>query len=65
VFPNDTLYAECEVLAKRESASRPGAGIVTVKTAGRNQNGVIVCEFTRSMLIMKRGGDNVKAAANY
>ena len=28
----DTLYAESEVLEKRESKSRPGAGIVTCKT---------------------------------
>ncbi|HTO55852.1 MAG TPA: MaoC family dehydratase [Myxococcota bacterium] len=65
VFPGDTLYAESEVLAKRDSESRPGAGIVTVKTIGRNQERVVVCEFTRSMLIMKRGGDDVEARANY
>jgi acyl dehydratase len=51
VFAGDTLYAASEVLAKRESTSRPGQGIVTVKTIGKNQNGVVVCEFTRNMLI--------------
>jgi itaconyl-CoA hydratase len=65
VFPGDTLYAESEVLAKRDSESRPGAGIVTVKTIGRNQERVVVCEFTRTMLIMKRGGDDVEARADY
>jgi len=65
LFADDTLYAESEVLAKRESASRPGAGIVTVKTIGRNQNGVVVCEFSRTMLIMKRGGNDVEVRANY
>jgi itaconyl-CoA hydratase len=65
VFPGDTLYAESEVLAKRDSESRPGAGIVTVKTIGRNQQRVVVCEFTRTMLIMKRGGDDVEARADY
>jgi itaconyl-CoA hydratase len=65
VFPGDTLYAESEVVDKRDSASRPGAGIVTVKTIGKNQDGVVVCEFTRTMLIMKRGGDDVEARANY
>src|SRR5436305_6602041 len=30
VFVGETIYAESEVLAKRESASRPGQGLVTV-----------------------------------
>ncbi len=64
VFCGDTLYAETEVLDKRESASRPGDGIVTVKTIGRNQDGVAVCDFVRSMLVPKRG-HGVDAAANY
>jgi acyl dehydratase len=55
VFPGDTLYAESEVLEKRESKSRPTAGIVTVRTIGRNQSRMIVCEFERTMLIPKRG----------
>lgn len=55
VFPGDTLYAETEVLEKRESGSRPNQGIVTVKTIGRNQDGKVVCEFVRSMLVPKRG----------
>ncbi len=54
VFPGDTLYAETKVLEKRESRSRPNAGIVTVHTTGRNQDGVEVCTFERSMLIPKR-----------
>jgi acyl dehydratase len=32
VFAGDTLYAESEVLDKRESKSRPTAGLVTVRT---------------------------------
>ena len=55
VFVGDTLYAQSEVLAKRESKSRPHAGIVTVKTVGTTQSGTTVCEFDRSMLIPKRG----------
>lgn len=55
VFAGDTLYAETEVLSKRESRSRPDAGLVTVKTIGRNQDGVLVCEFERTMLIPKQG----------
>lgn len=55
LFPGDTLYAESEVIEKRESKSRPEQGIVTVKTTGRNQHGDIVCTFKRTMLIWKRG----------
>ena len=55
VFVGDTLYAESEVLAKRESKSRPTAGIVTVRTWGKKSDGTIVCEFDRNMLIPKRG----------
>ncbi len=55
LFPGDTLYAESEVVDKRESKSRPEQGIVTVKTIGKNQDGVIVCTFERKMLIWKKG----------
>jgi acyl dehydratase len=55
VFAGDTLYAESEVLSKRESASRPTQGIVTIKTTGKNQKGQVICTFTRSMLIPKEG----------
>jgi acyl dehydratase len=65
LFAGDTLYAESEVLDKRESKSRPGAGIVSVKTVGLNQEGVKVCEFNRAMLIMKRSGNDVEVKANY
>ena len=56
VFPGDTLYAESEVIGIRESKSRPTAGIVSVRTIGRNQDGVEVCVFERSMLIPKKAG---------
>lgn len=55
VFAGDTLYAESEVLDKRESRSRPGQGIVTIETRGHNQDGVQVCTFQRNMLIPARG----------
>jgi acyl dehydratase len=55
VFAGDTLYAESEVLEKRESKSRPGQGIVTIRTIGKNQEGVMVATFTRNMLIPSRG----------
>lgn len=55
LFPGDTLYAESEVIEKRESKSRPEQGIVTVRTTGKNQKGEVCCTFLRSMLIWKRG----------
>lgn len=55
LYAGDTLYAESKVLEKRESASRPTAGIVGVSTLGRNQEGTVVCSFERSILVPKRG----------
>lgn len=65
VFAGDTLYAESEVLAKRESASRPGQGVVSIRTVGRNQRGEAVCGFVRNMLIPFRGHAVEDRAGNY
>ena len=51
VFAGDTIRAETEVLAKRESKSRPGFGIVTVQTRGLNQRDEIVIDFERSIML--------------
>ena len=55
LYVGDTLYAESEVLEKRESKSRPNDGIVTVQTTGKNQDGTIVASYKRSALIPKKG----------
>ena len=55
VFNGDTLYAESEVLDKRESKSRPTQGIVTIETRARKADGTLVMTFKRTMLIPKRG----------
>ena len=55
LFVGDTLYAESEVLEMRLSESRKNAGIVTVKTIGKNQNGEVVASFKRSALIPTKG----------
>jgi itaconyl-CoA hydratase len=55
VFCGDTIYAESEVLEKRESKSRPGQGIVTVQTRAFKQDGTPIMDFVRSALIPKRG----------
>jgi len=54
LFHGDTLYVESEVLEKRPSRSRPDAGIVRLKHVGRNQEGVVVIEFTRTALFLRR-----------
>ncbi len=54
VFHGDTLYAETEVLEKRESRSRPEAGLVRLKQTGRKQDGTIVLEMERTVLFLKR-----------
>ena len=64
VFVGDTIYAESEVLSKRESAKRPTQGIVTVETRGTNQDGVEVMSFERTMLVHRRG-HSPEDAANY
>ena len=64
LFVGDTLVAESKVLDKRESKSRPGAGIVTVQTDGFNQDGKLICSFSRTMLIAKRG-NSVEDKVNY
>ncbi len=55
VFAGDTIYAESEVLAKRESASRPTQGIVTVRTRGLKSDGTVFMTFERTILVPKRG----------
>jgi acyl dehydratase len=55
VFEGDTLYAQSEVLSVRESESRPAMGVVSVKTTGFKQDGTVVMEFRRTILVYKRG----------
>lgn len=55
VYEGDTIYARSEVLEARESKSRPHQGIVKFKTTGYNQDGAVVIEFTRTILVYKRG----------
>ena len=55
LFEGDTVYSKSEVLAVRESQSRPKVGIVTVKTVGSNQNGTPVIAFKRTFMVWKRG----------
>jgi acyl dehydratase len=58
LFHGDTLYGQSEVLSTRLSQSRPGQGILTVRTDGYNQNKLKVCTFTRAVLLPTRPGDH-------
>ncbi|MBZ5603131.1 MAG: MaoC family dehydratase [Acidobacteriia bacterium] len=55
VFEGDTIYAQTEVIAKRESKSRPNMGLVEIKTTGFKQDGTVVMTFRRTILVYKRG----------
>ncbi len=57
VFVGDTLWSESLVLERRESASRPHAGIVTVRTRSLNQDGEEVLSFKRTFYVYKRGAE--------
>jgi acyl dehydratase len=55
VFHGDTLFAESEVLEVRPSESKPDRGVVRVHTRGYNQDGTLVVEFKRAVLVPKMG----------
>ena len=55
VFHGDTIYAESEVLDKRESKSRPNQGIVRIRTTGKKADGTVFMTFERKFLVPKQG----------
>jgi itaconyl-CoA hydratase len=55
LFEGDTLYAQTEILSIRESKSRPHMGIVVIKTTGFKQDGTVVMECERTILVYKKG----------
>ncbi|HEY6219828.1 MAG TPA: MaoC family dehydratase [Gemmatimonadaceae bacterium] len=55
VFEGDTIYARSEVLSARASESRPNMGVVSVKTTGFKQDGTVVIEFSRTILVYRKG----------
>jgi acyl dehydratase len=54
VFPGDSVHAETEVVAVRDSTSRPDAGTVTFEHRAFNQDGVLVCRARRNALMHRR-----------
>jgi acyl dehydratase len=55
VFVGDTLWAESEITAKRESRSNPDVGIVSMRCRGVNQRREVVIEFKRTFMVYRRG----------
>ena len=55
VYAGDTIYSRSEVVETRPSGSRPHAGIVKVRTTGFNQDGTVVIEFLRTVMVYRRG----------
>ncbi|MPZ73091.1 MAG: MaoC family dehydratase [Nitriliruptorales bacterium] len=53
-FHGDTIYSQTRVVDKKESRSKPDRGVVTVETIGYKQDGTVVCEFRRKVLVPKR-----------
>jgi len=58
VFHGDTLFCETEVLDVKESKSKPDRGVVKVHTRVLNQDGVLVAEFKRLVLVPRREPGN-------
>ena len=54
VFAGDTIHVRTTVLAKRESKSRPNAGIVEFEHVGLNQDDVVICVCKRAAFMHKR-----------
>jgi acyl dehydratase len=61
VFEGDTIWAESEILEKRESRSNPSVGIVAMRCRGINQRGEVVIAFRRTFMAYKRGAPEVAA----
>jgi acyl dehydratase len=59
VFEGDTLWAESEILEKRESSSNPSVGIVSMRCRGINQRREVVIEFRRTFMVYKRDAAEV------
>ncbi|MEE6210409.1 MaoC family dehydratase [Salarchaeum sp. III] len=54
VFHGDTIFAESEVLSKRELDSREHVGVVTTELRAYNQEGTKVLSLERTPMVLKR-----------
>ncbi len=62
VYHGDTIFAESEVLEKRESDSRDHVGIVTTELRAYNQDGTKVLSLERTPMVLKREHADPSAA---
>ena len=62
VFHGDTIFAESEVLDKRESSSREHVGIVTTELRAYNQDDELVLSMERTPMVLKRSHARPSAA---
>jgi acyl dehydratase len=63
LFHGDTLFVESEVLEVKPSRSKPDRGTVKVHTRAYNQDGVLVAEFKRVVLVPRKGGGDGSGAS--
>jgi acyl dehydratase len=62
VFHGDTLFVESEVLEVRPSESKPDRGVVRVHTRAYNQDGTLVAEFKRAVLVPRKSDGSAPEA---
>ena len=63
VYHGDTIFAESEVLHKRESESRDHVGMVTTELRAYNQDDELVLSLERTPMVLKREYAEPSAAA--
>jgi acyl dehydratase len=54
VYVGDTIAYSSEVLETRVSNSRPGSGLMTIRSTGINQNGEMVISFISTTFVDRR-----------
>jgi acyl dehydratase len=54
VYAGDTIAYKTEVIETRASVSRPGFGLMTIRSTGANQNGEPVISFVSTTFVERR-----------
>lgn len=62
VREGDMVFAESEILDKRESRSRPDQGVLHISTRGAARGGHEVCRYERKLLVYRSAQGPHKAA---
>ena len=63
LFVGDTVRVETEVIAKRESRSRPSNGILTLEHRGYNQHDALIASCRRAVLMLRAPAATSKSEA--